>query len=67
MHSRLLVCVSALVLGASGQKSPFRCRNKDPECEDWAKRGECDKNHDFMVAGGRLPVARLVCTQCPTG
>merc|ERR1740138_59988 len=29
--------------------SPFRCRDRDPQCESWKGRGECSNNHDFMV------------------
>ena len=35
------------------------CRDKDPSCDDWASKGECEKNAGFM--NGSCPVA---CKQC---
>jgi len=29
--------------------SPYRCRDRDPKCAEWAGRGECSSNHDFMA------------------
>ena len=39
-----------LANGVEAQRgSPFRCKDRDPMCADWAGRGECSHNHDFMA------------------
>jgi len=48
---RLLVALAAVACGGvlAQKGSAFRCRDKDPMCEEWKGRGECEKNHDFMI------------------
>lgn len=41
--------LSLLSLVAAQKGSPFRCRDRDPQCETWKGRGECTANHQFMV------------------
>jgi hypothetical protein len=43
----------------TGRGTPFRCRNKEPKCDGWAKIGECEKNYPFMAE--TCPVA---CSYC---
>jgi len=40
--------------------SIMACRDKDPFCEDWAKKGECQKNEGFM--SNNCPVSCKECT-----
>merc|ERR1719217_691032 len=44
------IALLALASGANAQRgSPFRCRDRDPQCASWAGRGECANNHAFMA------------------
>jgi len=45
----LLVVLALATLVDAQKGSPFRCRDRDPKCEEWAGRGECSSNHDFMA------------------
>lgn len=50
MLPRLIALSLCLLPMAEAQRgSPFRCRDRDPQCESWKGRGECSNNHDFMV------------------
>ncbi|EOD06808.1 hypothetical protein EMIHUDRAFT_106738 [Emiliania huxleyi CCMP1516] len=57
---RLVVLAAAAWHAAAQVKgSASRCRNKELECDSWSKRGECEKNYDFMA--DRCPVACGYC------
>ena len=57
---RLVVLAAAAWHAAAQVKgSASRCRNKELECDSWLKRGECEKNYDFMA--DRCPVACGYC------
>ena len=54
-------------LGAVVEKSalPEDCRDKDPNCADWASRGECESNRKFMVGDSfSLGTCRAACGDC---
>lgn len=48
-----------------------RCVDRNTECANWAAKGECEKNHDFMIVGATdLGVCRKscgVCEECQSG
>ena len=46
---RALVLAVLLSEADAQRGSPFRCRDRDPLCKEWAGRGECASNHGFMA------------------
>ena len=59
MHGLAVLLLPALALA---QRGADRCRNHEPQCAEWAGRGECENNHDYMAAS--CPVA---CDMCGNG
>jgi len=55
----LLVGLALIALASSQRGSPFRCRDREPQCAEWAGRGECNNNFDFML--DKCPVS---CDSC---
>lgn len=49
MNFRATVSSLLLVTVAAQRGSPFRCRDRDPKCKNWASTGECSANHGFMA------------------
>ncbi|KAG2446779.1 hypothetical protein HYH02_008339 [Chlamydomonas schloesseri] len=46
-------------------KDPGVCYDESPSCSEWAARGDCEKNHDFMVVNAVAPgVCRKSCGAC---
>ncbi|GLI59753.1 hypothetical protein VaNZ11_001703 [Volvox africanus] len=46
-------------------RDPGVCEDENANCPDWAARGDCDKNHDFMVVNAVTPgVCRKSCSAC---
>ncbi|GIL88965.1 hypothetical protein Vretimale_16243 [Volvox reticuliferus] len=46
-------------------RDPGVCYDENPNCADWAARGDCEKNHDFMVVNAVSPgVCRKSCNAC---
>lgn len=57
--SRVIVLLLLAEAGAQ-RGSVYRCKNRNPECKDWASRGECSTNHDFMAES--CPAACEICS-----
>ena len=49
MSIRAALALLLVPLAEAQKGSPFRCRDRDPQCETWKGRGECTANHDFMA------------------
>jgi hypothetical protein len=47
------------IASAKRMKPNPSCHDDDLGCEDWARKGECERNSRFMHAN-----CRLVCEQC---
>lgn len=60
--SALAVAIVAIGSARAQPGSAFRCRDKDPMCTEWAGRGECEKNHDFMAES-----CAVACSLCANG
>jgi len=51
---------------SKGVKAAAECRDLSPNCERWARAGECAKNADYMVGGdGYEGQCVLSCGACP--
>ena len=56
---RLIAHFLIVAFAAAQKGSTFRCRDRDPSCTEWAGRGECTANHNFMAES--CPVACEFC------
>ena len=39
----------ATTIAAPASEGAFRCRDRDPLCDEWKGRGECERNYEFMA------------------
>jgi len=39
----------ATTFAAPASEGAFRCRDRDPLCDEWKGRGECERNYEFMA------------------
>ena len=54
-----MVCSMVLLSMAPLTSTKFRCQNRHVQCVEWAGRGECSNNIDYMVE--RCPAACEFC------
>jgi len=54
------LALASLGQSASPRSSAFRCQNRHKQCAEWAGRGECNNNIDYMVE--KCPAACDFCT-----
>ncbi|KAL7552255.1 hypothetical protein ACHAWF_015490 [Thalassiosira exigua] len=51
---------AAPVTDDGGKKTHLKCEDKESECKDWASKGECEKNPNYM-----LIYCPISCDSCP--
>jgi len=51
---------AAQLRGAGAATANPACKNENEFCCDWAEKGECDRNADFMLSS-----CKLACGECP--